>query len=277
MVQKYLVEVYAMKVRIKFSKTGSMKFIGHLDVMRYFQKAIRRSGIDVSYSQGFNPHQLISFAAPLGVGLTSDGEYMDMQVKTTFSSEEAVRKLNDVMNEEIKVKSYVVLEDGCKNAMSSVAAADYCISIKDGYEFPENYQHLFDQFLTQEKIIVQKKTKKSEVEMDIKPYIYHVAYEKDVFSKKIENTVEDMAAETYENGKRIYMQITTGSVVNIKPELILEAFCKFAQIEYNPFAFQLHRIEVYADVNADSKSPVSEYGKNRKLLSLEKFGYVIEG
>ena len=266
-----------MKVRIKFSKTGSMKFIGHLDVMRYFQKAIRRSGIDVSYSQGFNPHQLISFAAPLGVGLTSDGEYMDMQVETTFSSEEAVRKLNDVMNEEIKVKSYVVLEDGCKNAMSSVAAADYCISIKDGYEFPENYQHLFDQFLTQEKIIVQKKTKKSEVEMDIKPYIYHVAYEKDAFSKKIENTVEDMAAETYENGKRIYMQITTGSVVNIKPELILEAFCKFAQIEYNPFAFQLHRIEVYADVNADSKSPVSEYGKNRKLLSLEKFGYVIEG
>ena len=73
-----------MKVRIEFSKTGSMKFIGHLDVMRYFQKAIRRSGIDVSYSQGFNPHQLISFAAPLGVGLTSDGEYMDMQVEFVY-------------------------------------------------------------------------------------------------------------------------------------------------------------------------------------------------
>ena len=62
-----------------------MKFIGHLDVMRYFQKAIRSSGFDVSYSQGFNPHQLISFAAPLGVGLTSDGEYMDMQVESSFS------------------------------------------------------------------------------------------------------------------------------------------------------------------------------------------------
>ena len=77
-----------MKVRIKFSKTGCMKFIGHLDVMRYFQKAIRRCGLDVSYSQGYNPHQLISFAAPLGVGLTSDGEYMDMQLESSLSSAE---------------------------------------------------------------------------------------------------------------------------------------------------------------------------------------------
>ena len=43
-----------MKARIKFSKTGSMRFIGHLDVMRYFQKAMRRAGIKVSYSQGFS-------------------------------------------------------------------------------------------------------------------------------------------------------------------------------------------------------------------------------
>lgn len=55
-----------------------MRFIGHLDMMRYFQKAFRRSGIDIQYSQGYSPHQLISFAAPLGVGLTSTGEYMDI-------------------------------------------------------------------------------------------------------------------------------------------------------------------------------------------------------
>ena len=81
-----------------------MKFIGHLDVMRYFQKAIRRSGIDVSYSQGFNPHQLISFAAPLGVGLTSAGEYMDMQVETSFSSAEAMKRLNDNIIDAICIK-----------------------------------------------------------------------------------------------------------------------------------------------------------------------------
>lgn len=59
-----------MKIRIKFSKQGAMKFIGHLDTMRYFQKAMRRADVDIRYSEGFSPHQIMSFAAPLGVGLT---------------------------------------------------------------------------------------------------------------------------------------------------------------------------------------------------------------
>ena len=69
-----------MKIRIKFRKFGVMKFIGHLDMMRYFQKAIRRAGIDICYSGGFSPHMIMSFASPLGVGLTSDGEYLDIEV-----------------------------------------------------------------------------------------------------------------------------------------------------------------------------------------------------
>ena len=52
-----------MKLRIKFKKYGPIRFIGHLDIMRFFQKAIRRAGIDVAYSQGFSPHQIMAFAA----------------------------------------------------------------------------------------------------------------------------------------------------------------------------------------------------------------------
>lgn len=57
-----------MKVRIKFAKTGHMKFVGHLDTMRYFQKAIRRAELPVAFSGGYSPHMIMSFAAPLGVG-----------------------------------------------------------------------------------------------------------------------------------------------------------------------------------------------------------------
>ena len=70
------------KLRLKFSKNGPIKFIGHLDVMRYFQKAIRRADIDIKYSEGFSPHQILSFAQPLSVGATSDGEYLDMTVNS---------------------------------------------------------------------------------------------------------------------------------------------------------------------------------------------------
>ena len=64
-----------MKVRIKFAKTGHMKFVGHLDTMRYFQKAVRRAGLPIAFSGGYSPHMIMSFAAPLGVGTTSLGEF----------------------------------------------------------------------------------------------------------------------------------------------------------------------------------------------------------
>ena len=67
-----------IKLRIKFRKFGPLRFIGHLDVMRFFQKAIRRAEIDVAYTGGFSPHQIMTLAAPLGVGLERNGEYMDI-------------------------------------------------------------------------------------------------------------------------------------------------------------------------------------------------------
>ena len=73
-----------MKVRIKFTKTGAMKFVGHLDTMRYFQKAIRRAELPVAFSGGYSPHMIMSFAAPLGVGTTSMGEYFDMELTEKF-------------------------------------------------------------------------------------------------------------------------------------------------------------------------------------------------
>ena len=66
-----------MKVRIKFSKEGPMKFVGHLDTMRYFQKALRRAELPVAFSGGYSPHMIMSFAVPLGVGMESLGDYFE--------------------------------------------------------------------------------------------------------------------------------------------------------------------------------------------------------
>mgnify|MGYP002258329890 FL=1 len=86
-----------------------MKFIGHLDIMRYFQKAMRRANIDIAYSEGFSPHQIMSFAAPLGVGITSDGEYLDIEAKSTKSTQESIAALNAVMVDGIEITQYVAL------------------------------------------------------------------------------------------------------------------------------------------------------------------------
>ena len=121
-----------MKARLKFSKTGSMRFIGHLDVMRYFQKAFRRAGIAVSYSQGYSPHQLMSFASPLGIGLSSDAEYLDVVLEDEKQAEDFLLRINQVMNEEITVKDFTILEEEAKSSMAVLAACDYLIAVKKG-------------------------------------------------------------------------------------------------------------------------------------------------
>ena len=108
-----------MKIRVKFSKHGAMKFIGHLDIMRYFQKAIRRAEIPIVFTEGFSPHMVMSFASPLGVGIESEGEYMDIEIKEPLSTEEAVRRLDAVMSEGMRILDFrQIPEEKASNAIT---------------------------------------------------------------------------------------------------------------------------------------------------------------
>ncbi len=147
-----------------------MKFIGHLDVMRYFQKAMRRAEIPIAFTQGFSPHMIMSFANPLGVGLTSDGEYFDIELTGPVASKEAVRRLNEVMAEGMEVVSFVQIPEEKKaTGMAIIEAADYLALPKD--ETKEVTKEDIQNFLSQEEILVVKQTKKSEKEVNIRPWI----------------------------------------------------------------------------------------------------------
>ena len=225
-----------MKIRIKFRKYGVMKFIGHLDIMRYFQKAIRRADIDISYSGGFSPHMIMSFAAPLGVGITSDGEYVDIEVNSTKSTAGSLKALNDTMVEGVEVSGYVLLPDNAKTAMSIVAAADYELSFKEGYEVPTDkaaFEAAIAAFFTNAKeVLITKQTKKSERTMDLKPLVY------------------DFRMTEKESKPAFYLNLCTGSTDNVKPELVVEALFNHMGLEYNSSAIQIHRIDVYAASDA---------------------------
>lgn len=96
-----------LKVRIKFRKYGVMKFIGHLDVMRFFQKVMRRADIPIAFTSGYSPHMIMSFAQPLGLGVTSDAEYLDIELTRPFLQEDAVSQMNAVMVEGIEIDSFL--------------------------------------------------------------------------------------------------------------------------------------------------------------------------
>ena len=221
-----------MKIRVRFSKQGQMKFIGHLDMVRYFQKVMRRAEIDVKYSEGFSPHQRMSFAAPLSVGVLSRGEYFDLEVHSTGSTSESMKKINEQNVEGVEVLSYKLLPEGAKNAMSIVAAADYQI-----------YTELFSEaeinkFISQNEISVLKKTKKSEKEVDIRPLIYELKRD--------------------ENG--IFIKLAQGSAKNLKPELVMDALSKFTGKEL-PEYMTYERLDMYCIEN-DKLISLDDIGGN---------------
>ena len=215
-----------MKVRIKFSKQGPVKFVGHLDTMRYFQKAIRRAGLPAAFSGGYSPHMIMSFAAPLGVGTTSQGEYFDVEFTETIPTKEIVKRLNSTMAEGMEVLSARQVEDGkASKAMSLVAAADYYVEFREGKEPKSDWKDKISQFLSQEEILVTKKTKKSEKEVNIRPWILEL--------------------EQRENG--LFLKVRAGSSVNLKPELVVSALLHKSRVDKDAEQdFRYHRLENYA-------------------------------
>ena len=232
-----------MRVRIKFSKHGVVKFIGHLDFMRYFQKAIRRAGIDVTYSSGFSPHQVMSFASPLGVGHCSNGDYFDIEVNSHNGRQDMIDRLNQSMVPGVVVENIVALGEKAGNAMASVAAAAYTLEWKEGYEIPADLKKAVSDFYDQDSIMVTKQTKKSILELDLKPGIYEI--------KANDNTIS--------------MLVDASSSGNIKPALLLEAFYTFIGKEFDPLAIQITREETYTDIGKNGK---------KKLVPLDAVGDV---
>ena len=239
-----------MKVRIKFKKYGALRFIGHLDLMRFFQKVIRRAEIPIAYSGGFNPHMVMSFASPLGIGITSDGEYLDIQLAEAIASEVAVRRMNEVSVEGIEVISFRQITDEKKmTGMSIFAAADYRCQARQFIKEDQStadadslWQAQWTQFMTLPEILVDKKTKRSEQEVDIKPMIYQCS--------------PGVSGE-------VYLQLAAGSVENLKPNLVIKAFCEYHQLPITDTSFSYHRQEMYANVGKEGE---------RKLVSLESLG-----
>ncbi len=235
-----------MKVRIKFSKEGSAKFIGHLDTMRYFQKALRRAGLPVAFSGGYSPHMIMSFAAPLGVGTTSIGEYFDLELTETVPTAVIEEKLNGTMAEGIRVLSARAVEDGkASKAMSLVAAADYLVEFREGKEPEVPWMEKISEFYTQPSIMVLKKTKRSEKEVDIRPYIY-----------KME-----------QRGNQVFLKLASASANYTKPELVMDTFQSWLGCEPKPFCYQVQRLEVYADTGSEEQ---------HTFVSLESLGEKVE-
>ncbi len=215
------------KYRIKFTKVDKMCFIGHLDLQKLFQRAIKRAALPVAYSQGFNPHQLTGFAIPLPLGMSSKGEIIDVQLNEPMDCGEIKTRLNKAMPIGIEILNVRELIEGEQGCAAALRAAVYDMELPD---IIEDFQ--FEEILKQPQWIIEKVGKKGTAKMtDIKPDVYNIEIV---------------------NDKTTHLKacIATGSNGNLKPDLLLSFLYNSVGKEFNPYKTEIMRLELLRETES---------------------------
>lgn len=211
--------------RIKFTKGEEIKFIGHLDIMRMFQRAIKRAKLPVAYSQGFNPHQLLSFANPLTLGTTSEGEYGDFEMTEKIEPAIVMNELNKTLPKGAKVLDSVLITKKTESAMASIDAAKYIV-YAGKKRVGVTLENEIKKYLAQKEIFVVKKTKRNEKLTEIR---------QDIF---------DMKDISEEGQIKLYLYLAAGSRRNLKPEPVMESFYQFLGLGFEKYGMKYHRLDL---------------------------------
>ena len=163
-----------MRMLVLFEKTERLRHIGHLDIMRAMQRALRRSGVPVSYSNGFNPHMLLTFASPLSVGIIGERELMEVTLSEERTPEDFLAAMRTALPPEMPVIAAWPMPDKAPALMAAVQAAEYEIT---PLERADALLAALPGMLAQAEIITDRKTKSGVKPCDIRPLILSLRVE----------------------------------------------------------------------------------------------------
>ena len=212
-----------MADRLLFSKTGRAKYISHLDLMRTFQRAFSRAGIQIKHTEGFNPHPFVSIALPLSVGYSSQCEILEFGLVGGASYEEVPAKLTAAMPEGIIIHECYPAERKLKDLTS----LNYIMNFEYPGGRPQEAEPAMIELLNKESLVIRKKSKKSKkgyTEVDLIPLIR---------GWNLECQSDTMTLDA----------VLSAQNPGLNPELLRAAFCEFYP-ELAPDFVTFHRREV---------------------------------
>lgn len=219
-----------MADRLLFSKTGRAKYISHLDLMRTFQRAFARAGIQIKHTEGFNPHPFVSIALPLSVGYSSQCEILEFGLLDGVPAEEVPQRLTAAMPEGILIHKCYPAE----RKLKELASINYIMNFEYSEGRPQECEPAMAELLSRESLVVKKKSNKSKkgfTEVDLIPLIR---------SFNIECQSDTMTLDA----------VLSAQNPGLNPELLRAAFCE-AYPDYAPDFVTFHRREV---LDADGKA-----------------------
>ena len=208
------------KMRLKFKKTGMGKYISHLDLLRTFTRAIHRAELPVRYSQGFNPHQLITFSLPLALGTTSETEFVDIDFEEGTEGKTVIEKLNMCLPPDIKILEASIPQIKAKDIVSAEYIFDVLL---DGSVSEDCVKAFFEQA----EIPAIKKTKRGEKEINLREFIH-------------EYSIIDLT----QSALRLKLVLSAGGENNIKPGILADKLCGFLG-KAKPENTEVHRTKIF--------------------------------
>lgn len=162
-----------MKLRMQITKEAGIRFVSHLEYIRTIERAIRRAKLPVAYSEGFNPHIKFSLASALGVGITSQAEFLEIELAKEIDITVAIEKLTEALPMGIHIKAADVVGSKTPKLMASASGADYYIRIP----CLEDCQEQLQRFNSMDSVLFQKPIPKGRgktKEIQVKDFIKKV-------------------------------------------------------------------------------------------------------
>ncbi|MCL2377039.1 MAG: TIGR03936 family radical SAM-associated protein [Defluviitaleaceae bacterium] len=206
------------RYRITFAKEGAARFLGHLDLQSLFQKAIKRAKLPVGYSEGFNPHQLLSFAAPLPLGMAGKAEILEVFLTHEVTEGDIVTALDAQMPLGMTIRRATHVPSIGKSAAALMRIATYSIAFSAALGLDE----IIVKIMNTETIVVRKKSKKGMSTADIRPDIFDLAVV----------------------GKALHATLACGSERNLKPEVLAQYILQLAGIAPEDCDITYERLEI---------------------------------
>lgn len=220
-----------MRVRINFTKKGYLSYLSHLDLIRLFQRAFNRINLPVKYSNGFNPHPKFSIGAPLSIGITSDNEYMDVEIFDYIDEKKTLEMLNGQLPDEILIKSIYYLNTE-ESVTSKIRYAEYRIELvlnnnKDKDELICRLNDWYNQGYIRLIRYKLKKKQKIKIEYNMKEFIYSfIIYDKP-------------------SAINIRVVIETGQYGNLRPLDLTNRIIEDLDIKNTIKIMNIHRVDLY--------------------------------
>ena len=221
-----------MRAMIRFGKQPRLRFISHLDMQRFFQRAVNRTGLPIAWSQGFNPHPVMSFGSALALGWTSEYEVIDIKLSAPMGRKRTEDAVRAALPEDIPVLEARMVEDRHPAPMAQVKMSDYRVTLEG-----EGTRAVLEQvpaFLSMDEVLTMKKTKSGEKQINARPLVVSI--------------------DPVEGGFETRMMLTEQQ--SLKPELLVGLLAKLAGVDA-PEA-RVHRLTLLGEDGDGAIRPLME-------------------